>query len=96
MVAVPGESPLDLQALLGTLESKSSSGELLLEAYTKLSGHLNEGELSLFERDIVEQGKRLVAVTKKHARGKGGVLDSVAQKALCVMGYCLNDKEIVR
>ncbi|KAK7109715.1 telomere-associated protein RIF1-like isoform X2 [Littorina saxatilis] len=95
MVAVPGESPLDLQALLGTLESKSSSGELLLEAYTKLSGHLNEGELSLFERDIVEQGKRLVAVTKKHARGKGGVLDSVAQKALCVMGYCLNDKEIV-
>ena len=96
MAMVGGESPLDLQAVLGTLEAKASSGEQLLEAYTRLSSHLTEDQLSLFERDIVEQGLRLLAVTKKHAAGRGGVMDAVAQKALCVMGYCLNDKDIVR
>ena len=96
MAPAGGESPLDLQALLSTLEAKSSTSKQLLEAYTSLSSHLTEGELSIFERDIVEQGKRLLAVTRKHATGKGGVMDSIAQKALCVMGYCLNDKDIVR
>lgn len=96
MVAVGGESPMDLQGVLCTLESKSSSDEQRLNAYKQLTNQLVDGELSIFERDIQEQGQRLLKVTKRDVTLSGGLLDSVAQNALHVMAYCLKDPEIVR
>lgn len=96
MVAVGGESPLDLHGILKTLESKSSSADQRLDAYTTLTGHLTEGELSLFEHDIQAEGKLLLHVAKQDIPLEGGVLDLVAQKALHVMSHCLHDTDIIR
>lgn len=96
MVAVSGESPLDLLALLGTLESKSALSDDRLEAYNILTKHLIEGELSIFEQDIVQQGSRLLRVAKQDVTHFGELPDILIQKALHVISYCLNDQEIVR
>ncbi|KAL8560261.1 hypothetical protein ACOMHN_005992 [Nucella lapillus] len=88
------ESPLDLMPVLGVLESDTSSDEQLVDAYTRLSHHINK-ELSLFERDFVEHGRRLVAVTKKHMTSDGELKHSVTPKALSVMSYCVNTSDIV-
>ncbi|XP_076471841.1 uncharacterized protein LOC143301433 [Babylonia areolata] len=89
-----GESPLDVRNVLGVLESDASSDEQVLDAYTRLSHHISK-ELSLFERDLVEQGRRLVAVTKKHVNSDGEFKNSITSKALIVMGYCVSTKDIV-
>lgn len=96
MVAVSGESPLDLLALLGTLESKLALSDDRLEAYNTLTIHLIEGELSIFEQDIVQQGSRLLRVAKQDVTHFGELPDILIQKALHVISYCLNDQEIVR
>ena len=86
-----GESPLDIKAVLGVLEDNSSGERELVEAYDTILRHTSQ-QLSLFERDIVENGQRLVATTKKHIEQNKELL---VPKALNVMGYCLNIKEIV-
>ena len=88
-----GPTQLDLQAILATLESKNSNADQILQAYHELCKHIKDGEPTLFYREIVQHGPRLVAVSKRDAKGKG---DVIATRALNVMWYCLSDKDIIR
>jgi hypothetical protein len=97
-MASSGESPLlDLDSLITTLESKSSSDEQVLESYAKLERHLQVGEPKLFDQDIVRVSQRLVTALKRHVQpqSKGGVNDSIQKQALKVLEYLISDKEIV-
>ena len=90
---------LHLQGLLETLECDTSTDDDLLDTYCKLSAILAPQDCGVSYSGLVKERYNILTVSKIHVEksfrnDSPGVV--VAQKALCVLGYCLSDQGIIR
>ncbi|XP_052095657.1 telomere-associated protein RIF1-like isoform X2 [Mytilus californianus] len=84
---------INLAAVVAILEHESSSHEDKADAYSQVTKHMKDDDLSLFDLDLSKHGKLVVTMAIRD------ILDShpkVSHGALHVLGFCLHDKDIVR
>ncbi|XP_071158461.1 telomere-associated protein RIF1-like [Mytilus edulis] len=84
---------INLAAVIAILEQDNSSHEDKADAYSQVTKHMKDDDLSLFDLDLSKHGKLVVTMAIRD------ILDShlkVSHGALHVLGFCLHDKDIVR
>ncbi|VDI45504.1 telomere-associated protein RIF1 [Mytilus galloprovincialis] len=91
-MATTKSGDINIAAVVALLEY-SSSHEDKADAYSQVTKHMKDDDLSLFGLDLSKHGKLVVTMAIRD------ILDShlkVSHGALHVLGFCLHDKDIVR
>ncbi|XP_060066107.1 telomere-associated protein RIF1-like [Ylistrum balloti] len=93
MVMAASDSNANVISILSTLQSKISSKDDRIKAYTTFSNYMKEDELSLFNLDVAKHADHVWSVLQQDIMNDQPL---VAHSALQVLGFFLHDSDNVR
>ncbi|OWF47711.1 telomere-associated protein RIF1-like isoform X2 [Mizuhopecten yessoensis] len=92
MVTAASDSNMNVINILSTLQSKISSKDDRIKAYTNFSNHMKEDELSLFNLDVAKHADEVWSILQLDIMSDQSLL---AHSALQVLGFFLHDSDNV-